>query len=420
MPTLYCDARNGNDTASGTTWAASKKTLGATITAASSNDTIIAVGAFNEVLVAAGTKHLTFTANGFAVLDGKNALTTGVTNSTASLWIFNGFAIQNFVNGTSNTQAAYAYTRTIQLIDCVVRNCSTSGVWQPDNSLGARTYLLRTLIYGCVNGIVNGSGGGGNGQYVELFNCTVTGCTYGIVDTNGYTSGDITGTNNIFSGNTTHIYTTGTFRTVWDFNDIDFSSGNCSYGGATKTTLAAWRTACGRDANSVSAAPAFVDSAKNCYRLGVGSGAIIAGVLLGAFGTKLAYGISNNVNEPLWSGAAVSPGGGAALDGSDNWALASGTDATVTFETADWGVARNVRKINLQYAYAGLGSGVGGGPESILDYDESDTLPETWQYRVAISLDGSSYGAFATKNLYDDINISARRLKIEVTLRNDA
>lgn len=423
MATLYVDARSGNDTASGTTWAAALKTLGAAVTAATTGSTINCVGVFNESVAVTSEKHLTFNASGYAVLDGTLSITTGIVATSAAggslsdtTPAFVGFIIRNYTNGVTVTRGSSSCNLT--LTGCVVESCSY-GI----KTLGGSSYssitATNTLIRNCsVYGYYSESGG------ISTFtNCTFTGNAYGAYcQTNG---GDTIRKCVFHSNGTYHLRVVADsyYSSNSNYNVFDLTSGaKIRIGSSDYTTIATWKAAFtgGKDANSISADPQFLDSAKGLYRLKSTSPAVIGGVIIGAYNTKLAYGISNNLNTSLWTGATVTPGSGAALDGSNNWTLASGTSATVEFETADWGVLRNVRRINLQHVYAGLGSGVGGGPTSILDYDKADTLPETWQYRVAISTDGSTYGAYATKNLYDDININARRLKIEVTLRNDA
>lgn len=418
MATLYVDARNGNDTASGTTWAAAWKTLGHAVASGANGSTINCTGVFNESLsLGSGNRTYYFVAVGYAIMDGTSSLTNGISCTAGAQYsTFTGFEVHHYTSYGFNHAVENAI---MQFTNCIFRDC----LW------GA------SLGYS-----------GGGGEYVNFNNClflnntqygvkttnfghwTFTGCTFTGSSIGAYMTYQNGGwqifTKCVFSNNTAHLYLGLWYAGVYQgtTNDIDFSTGYCydSVHG-NKTTLATWQAAVLTDYSSISAVPGYLDAAKGLFRLGKTSAAVISGQILGAYNTKLGYVISNNVNTTLWTGATVSPASGAVLDGSNNWTLASGTSATVTFETADFLTAKHVRKINLSQVYAGLGGGVGGGPSAIVDYDATGTLPETWTYRLAVSSDGSTYGAWTEYNIGADVNqTNVRRLKIEVTLRNDA
>ena len=424
--TLYCDARNGNDSASGTTWAAAFKTLGAAMAVVTDGSTVNCCGAFNESLVYNLAKgNITFSASGFAVLDGLGAIANGITNtgtqgSNKRLTLVD-FHIRNFTAYGMYILANAAFTY-VTLTRCRVESCpigcAFSGAgWGADITANDCVFA-NCVTAGVLVGFVSG---------VQSSSCSPNHCTFvnngvGIKLAASLYCYVLDVNYNIFSNNTYNILFGAVSRYLngGNNNNWNFANGEINYKGANYTSLSTWKAAVTPfDANSISVDPAFVDSAKGCYRLQKTTPAILNGIILGAFKTLLAEGCSHNYNEPTWSGAVVAPAGSCYLDGSDNWVL-SGTCAsgTVTFEFG-FGTPRSVRKINLQHNYAGLGAGTGGGPTSILDFDKADTLPETWEYRVAVDT-GGGYGAFADKNLFNDLNLTGVvNLKVEATLRSD-
>jgi hypothetical protein len=410
MTTLYVDARNGNDTASGTTWAAALKTLGAAETAINDGGTINAAGVFNESVTLNFAKSVAFVAVGYAVLDGTASIADALAQagSTNGKTIsFSGFRITNYTTRILNSNT---FAPNLNFANCVFDTIPVGFNWSAANAPAFSA--TNCLFDGFTTYAVYNHGA----VSCTLLNCTFVNCGKALMGNTSFVVNKC-----IFRSNTYHTYLEGGTYTG-NSNDYDFSAGKCYQGGADKTSLSAWKAVVGvNDSLSLSVDPLFLDAAKGIYLLQRTSPAILGGAILGAYSAKLGYGISNNVNATLWTGATVNPASGAALNGSNNWTLASGSSATVTFETADFGTPKNIRKINLLHAYAGLGAGTGGGPSGILDYDKADTLPETWEYRVAVSTDGATYGAFADKNYLTDLNLTnVRRLKIEVTLRDDA
>lgn len=417
MANLYCDARNGNDTASGTTWAAAWKTLGKAMSTATTGDTISCCGVFNEQLVAAN-KNITFTANGFAILDGTSSLATGF--QTAGAWAkrytFNGFIFRNYTS--YDLYVPSSHNCDITATKCIFEN-SPYGVYCYNSSYQT-SYFTNCLFRACSQ---YGWAGYTSTWYVRITNCTFTGCGTGLYW--GYTGANATAGNiayNIFSNNTTHmLFATFTNSGVANYNVIDFTTGGsqkCVYNGANKTTLATWQAAAnGCDALSIDVVPGFIDAAKNCHMLQRTSPALLGAgqTILGAYNTKLAEGATANYNSTVWTTA--SGVGCEIVDG--NWQLqASATTGTVTFEFI-MPTAANVRRIDLSHAYTGVGGGAGGGPSGILDYDKADTLPETWEYRVSVDT-GAGYGAFTEYKWNDDLNLTGvEKIKVEVTLRMD-
>lgn len=423
MANKYVDARNGNDSNDGSDWANAKKTIQAMYTAANAGDVIYCAGVFNESLsFGTAAKHMYLVGVGAAVLDGLGALgwgfySTAINNASYSI---TDFTIKNYQYGVGSVMNAGNDGQAMTLVRCVIEDCSVAGVYCG----GARHFarIVNTVIRNCPIGVY--STNAAQSCVPVLQNCTITGCaTYGYYNQTPSTANTQPyATRSIFYNNGYHIYISAScgLTSAHNQNCIDFSSGKCYWPSADKTTMADWRTASSRDASSLDADPLFLDADKNLHRLQKTTPAIIGGVILGAFSTLLAEGCSHNYEEPTWSGATVAPEGSCYLDANDNWVL-SGTvsSGTVTFEYDFGSAPRSIRRINLSHSYAGVGGGVGGGPTGLLDYDMADTLPETWEYRVAVDT-GSGYGAFAEKKLYDDIALSGViKIKIEVTLRSD-
>lgn len=421
MATFYADARNGNDSNDGTTNALAWKTLGKAMSTAATGSTISCCGVFNEQLVAAN-KAMTFTADGFAVLDGTSSLAIGF--QTAGAWAktytFNGFIFRNFTS--YDMYMPNTHNCVFILSKCILEN-SPYGCYCFNSSVGAGSPCTFTNCVFRACSVV-GLAGGTSTWYERVTYCTFTGCGTGMTwadTTNHATTGNFA--YNIFSNNTTHInLATQTAVGVFNYNAIDFTTGGsqkCIYAGVNKTTLAAWQAAAnGCDALSIDVVPLFIDAAKNCHMLQRTSPALLGAgqTILGAYNTKLAEAATANYNAGVWTGADAAD----CEIVSGNWQLTAGSDVgTVTFTFA-MPTAANVRRIDLSHAYTGVGGGAGGGPSGILDYDKADTLPETWQYEYSVDT-GGGYGAFTAVRWNDDLNLTGVvNIKVRVTLRKDA
>ncbi len=80
----------------------------------------------------------------------------------------------------------------------------------------------------------------------------------------------------------------------------------------------------------------------------------------------------------------------------------------------DLGTAVNIKKVALPHIY--------GWSTSILDFDKTDTLPETWEFRYRTSPDGTPpAGAFTEALIDEDLSlVGVRQIELEITLRKDA
>jgi hypothetical protein len=425
MANRYADARNGNDSNDGLSWATAKKTLGSSVTAASTGDTIYCVGVFHEaVFYPWNTKgSITFQAVGFAILDGQLDLPTGVTLTGvgAGTLKFVGFTFRNFY---SIGFYLVGNGGGVTLENCIVEGIPY-GMYMPASSGPiVPLTLTNTIMRGCRLWAVYVEGSGCQITY-RVSQCTFVNCG------NGIRHWPATGTSvavlrSIFHnipGYMIYAVTAGYWAGPFDFNCYDFTGSNTLYFGGAYTSLSAWKAAIAiYDQNSISVDPLFLDEAKNLHRLKNTSPAVIDARILGAYNLLLADGCSDNFNATVWDTPdSVSPVGSVIQNSNGDWVLADGYDVgAITFKI-DFGGLFNIRKLNLSHTFGGLMVGTGGGPTSVLDYDKTIPLGyETWEYRIATSVDGIAFGAFTAKNINEDLNLTGIwAIKVEATLRRD-
>jgi hypothetical protein len=226
--------------------------------------------------------------------------------------------------------------------------------------------------------------------------------------------------NSIFSHNTVHIDIDEADRVsaaVCNFNCIDFASGKCIINSVDKLTLSAWQTdVAPADTRTISVDPLYVDRLKRLHGLLPASVCHKAGSL--AFGTqvqgailKQCEGVSTNRNGTEWTGATLVD---VIINGNGDLELDTGMTVGTATITHDFGTGRDSSKLYVEHDDDFTAA--------ILDFDKSDTLPETWEVRVADSDDDISYSAFVEVNLMRPaLSISNRRYhRVEITLRKDA
>ena len=412
MANRYADSRNGNDSNDGLSWANAKKTLSASITAASSGDTIFACGVFNESYTEPN-KNLTFTAQGFAILDGQSALSVAVTPDGNNVSrTYNSFILRNYTSTLFNGNPGAGSTASHTFNDCRFEATPTGIVQDAGGESANRCIFSDCSTVGYSSTTTYGSSRTFTG-------CTFVGCGTGIKYTGNVSS--ISPTNCIFRSNTTHIEIVNStiYNTASNYNCIDFSSGNCKIGASTYTTMADWRTAVGspKDSASISKDPLFADQAKGVYMLksdspclvngGLAFGSLIQGAWINPAGVKGSDCWSTNRNAAVWNGATLT---NTEIDGSNNIVLSAGQTSGTAVFLHDFGAQTNIRRIDLSHIY--------GWSTSVLDYDLTDTKPETWEFRYRTSGDATPpAGAWTEASWLSDLNLSGvRQLEIEVTL----
>jgi hypothetical protein len=412
MATVFVDSRNGNDANSGVDFANALKTLGAGFLAAGAGGTINATGVFKETLTQAVGQTNTWNAVGFAVLDGDFVLSFGliISSGGTSTQTFNGFVFKNHVS--RGVFINNAVTNFIIMNDCVVEDEPT-GIAA---IFGTQFTLTRCIVRNCsVDGFFDHALGGSATKW-NLLNCTIVNNGTGVHSDNASV---VKAQNCIFSHNTIHIKVdaAGDVDGVQNFNNIDFSSGKCVIGGVDKTTLAAWQTdVATADSQSISADPTYVDRLKRLHGLKPASQSLVAGSL--ALGSivqgailKQCEGVSTNENSSEWTGATLV---NVVINGNGELELDTGQDVGTATIVHNFGSPRDISRLFVEHDHDFA--------FSVLDFDKSDTLPETWEVRVATSDDGISFSAFTEVNLRQpDLAIVAKQyVKVEITLRRDA
>jgi hypothetical protein len=414
MTTYFVDSRNGDDANTGLDFPNALKTLGAAFLAMSTNDDVTCQGVFKETLVIGTGKINTWNAHEFAIIDGDGVLTFGVQSSggLSQTQTFNGFIFKN--HSLEGIRLGAATTQIYTFNDCVFEDELTGS-----QAIFSATYnLTRTIVRNCSVGFTNHSTLGENSMY-NFLNCTLVNngtVVDGALLTTG--TGKVKAQNSIFSHNTIHIKVDGAsaVNAVQEFNNIDFSSGKCVIGVADKLTLAAWQTDVSpADASSISTDPLYVDRLKRLHGLLRTSQSLVAGSIV--FGTivqgavlKQCEGVSTNRNSSEWTGATLI---NVIVNGNGDIELDTGQTVGTATIVHDFGSGADIDRLFVEHD--------NDFPKAALDFDKTDTLPETWEVRVATSDDDITYSAFTTVNLARPSLgiVNKRYVKVEVTLRKD-
>jgi hypothetical protein len=450
----YVDARNGNDSNDALTWGTAVKTLGGLNTAQTAQGDfgslgnlcpIHCVGVFTE-FYSTQTRYNAYQADGFAILDGEGTIDKGLYSVSTQQHTVTGFVFKNHTLCSVYCQS----NGGISFIDCTFDEpYATFGGLYILNYASWPAMIKGCTFQNCIKGLTGGVEASSYYAIRYVYNCTFANNTYGIWFANvtaAIANYPVEIKNCIFRSNTTHINLTGTVDTIgnhgtlasnggrWNlnYNDIDFSSGNCkefveNTAITTYTSLATWQTITTAnnqpntpDPNSISTDPLLVDEAKNLYGLTAGSpclvnGSIVVGSLIqGAWDEYPMEGISNNRNPLLWTGATFT---NTEIDADNNIVLSTGqTNGTVVFEY-DFGAQRIIKKFTMDFLY--------GWNTSVPTYDPAATLPEVWSFRVRTSPDAvPTWGAYSEVDWNSggvDLNLSnVYVIGIEITIRNNA
>jgi hypothetical protein len=248
------------------------------------------------------------------------------------------------------------------------------------------------------------------------------GCTTGQKIRTTGSPDTINNQNCIFSHNTVHIDIDDAARIsagVTGFNCIDFASGKCVINSVDKLTLTAWQTdVAPADKKTISVDPIYVDRLKRLHGLKASSVCLKAGSL--AFGTteqgailKPCEGVSTNENGGEWNNPTDPSLTDVIINGNGDLELDVGATVGTATIVHDFGVGRDISTLFVEHD--------DDFPSAVLDFDETDTLPETWEVRFATSDDNISFSAFTTVDLMrpDLTIVNKRYLKVEITLRRD-
>jgi hypothetical protein len=161
---------------------------------------------------------------------------------------------------------------------CLARDNTYAGIETSRNSTLTNNVVVRNTTYG----VGYSDGGGGS---TTILNNTIA--NNGSAEMYSYTVGTsvtFTFKNNVLAhsgaGACVNLSSsTMAAGTVWDYNCLWVMGGGAIgiYGGAPRATMGEWRTATGRDANSLNTDPLFVNDAGTDYHLTPGSPCIDAG-----------------------------------------------------------------------------------------------------------------------------------------------
>jgi hypothetical protein len=334
MAILYVNANTGNNSNNGTTWALAKLTLAGVNTTATAGDTIYAHGIFVELLPV--SKQLNWIGHGLCVFDQAGFTTAAPAANTTFTGIqFKGGTVA-CVSVTANvnfTSCEFsdaligikvgATTSGANVYDCKFIRCSTAGV-QIAGNFSAN--ILSTSVFGA-NGVDVQIASGSPGT-LQMFRCVL---------------GSPIMVDNAQGGSW--------FGASSDYNVFDFTNGKCRISAVDKTTIAAWRTSTGREANSIDRvwrndvgdfANGSYRSPSGGYLLTAGPGGTPIGLL------NKSYTISNNTHASSgWtSGGTFS---NTTIDGSGNLVLVgAATSGTWTSAEIDFGVPVNILRIETQ------------------------------------------------------------------------
>jgi hypothetical protein len=413
MATIFCDARNGSDANSGlTSFANAKKTLTASLIAAGNSGIVEAVGVFKETVIQQFFTNQRINGNGFCIIDGDGVLATGLDIAFARSLFVTGVI---FKNHTTQGVRCIVNNQTYTFDDCVFED-EVIGIDHGANT--SQMIFTRCIIRDCTTGY-DGSLTGITASRTRFLNCTIVGCGTGVkmVSTVGH---DLEVQNSILSHNTIHIDIDDAARItagVTEFNCIDFASGKCVINSVDKLTLSAWQTDVSpKDARTISVDPLYVDRLKRLHGLKASSVCLKAGTV--AFGTsvqgailKPCEGVSTNENGGEWNNPTDLVD--VIINGNGDLELDVGATVGTATIVHDFGVGRDISTLFVEHD--------DDFPSAVLDFDETDTLPETWEVRVATSDDNITFSAFTEVDLMrpDLTIVSKRYLKVELTLRRD-
>ncbi len=404
MPDIFVN-KSGNDSDSGATAALAKLTIGGATAIAVAGDRIrVQTGVYNEtvVLTVAGAG-VQVVADGLVILDGQNVLATGISSSSTSRGIMTGlfndesclivkdFTSTGMIMGGFSNSAENLIVRDCPngiilsaqqniLQDCLVHDCATRGI-QADTSIVVNATIRRCTVVDCAIGVDLDD----TSDDIFLSDMIVARQQLGAM-----VLLDVETPPGDFFSNRNNFFFDGTSTA-----DFQATTGI--------TTLAAWRTASGGDAQSISSDPLFVDSAKKLYMLDVLSPSLTAGTGSPGghqgFFPNPAVGISNNVNAGLWD----DPGGGGtavytgvAQDGSQNIELIATPTGTYESGALVFGVARVLSQLlaEMQIIY----------PAQVLDSTTGDIEPN----RLTLEVRGAATAPALALATYFDFEFCSK------------
>ena len=393
--------KSGIDSANGLTLATAKLTMTAAEIAGLDPIRVFS-GNYPEDMGNVGTT--TFLADGRVTMDSGLTIKQICNNSGPTM---KGFIFRKYTAQPVGGQDGVFQNCSGTFIDCTFDSLGTMG--RGFRHSGGPVSFDRCVFIRCSAALDSFSGG--------VSKATITSCTF-LLNGNAARAvsfGELLVKGCTFKSNSTnHINISDDTEYVAgsDGNIIDFSTGQCLFGGVAKTTLPAWQAVLsgGKDGSSVDKDPEFIDGLKDLFGPRPGSPMLtdglpaVAGGIVGAFNRKLTGGIgvmegaSINRNPTIWNDPSGTPAGTAVVssssgtpdliqNASDNWILAPGkTKGSIThtfnFVTALL-VGRVFKAITRFY------------PLHVDDNDSTDTNPNRLKHDVSINV-GAGFGPFTS------------------------
>jgi len=436
MATYYVN-KSGNDSDTGLTPALAKLTIqgGLNAMAASGDTLIVQSGVYSEAVIRSTSLAGTILADGFVIMDGESTLGTGINFSTNVVTA----SVKGFIVRRYNTAGATSHSAPFS--DCMFDLCGIGlDIVSSTSNLGPPT---RCVFVDCTTGlrVVRST--------AVMKSLTFFGCATAALCTDTLASQGFRLQNCIFDTNTIHIQVNGagSMTATSNGNCINFSTGKCVFIGVDKLTLAAWQSASGADAASISANPVFVSPTDRLLGLKPTSPCLVNGLLSvadrvqGAYNRKIATGDGTmdgagpNASSSVWNRSTDVPAGTAVAtnltkDGSGRYILSAGfTTGTLELVWPSTGAVimstfsptRKVGRLFLrQRIFYPLG---------VLDNSTADSVPNRLKYEYATDT-GAGFGALTAiePDSYIDDPAGFRelspattiqRLKVKVTFRKD-
>ncbi len=409
MAVFYVN-KSGNDANSGRSPNNAKLTIQGAINSASNYDTIIIQsGVYNEAVVMNG-KSLHILCDGLVILDGQNTLQEGIN-------LFN-------TSGATINQNSQGIL--------FIMNYTLYGIRSPHYT----NFIYRCVIYNCPNGVDG---------VVVITNCILIGTGTGNNRiSSGYTnknniianfntgvapSGNPIIVNSIFYNNAVHI----------DRNDNSTFNKNIYYpvgvsnvfknAGTTYTDLPTWRTATGQDANSDALDPQFLDPNNLLFGVANTSPAKYSSLNppsgeqpypfcgIGALSRRI--GISNTVNNLIWTGATVT---NLTLGADGSWRLTNPNlngvweSGAIDLQTLSGYTPAPGQTLGIKLADITQSISY---PSRVLDSNNTDAKPNRLTFEIATSSDGINFSPYQVFEPYAIMNLAYRYIKLKITFRMD-
>jgi len=445
MATIYV-SKSGNNSNNGSTYALSKLTIQAGLTAAGSGGTlIIGSGLYNEQASLSGA--ITIYADGIVVMDGTGlastspllTLTLSSSSTTVSMLPYtNGgaFVFQNCINlsvtamvlnlsgGTGNNQ--------IYILQNVIfrNNISTYTIYHTASGnvySGGMLTMTNCLIAGNPTNNPNGiyKAGTTNPSIVSLAYCTFYNLSAAISSSNNSTIPITLSSNlfNIFSNVTTPYNVT----TVTTSNQNQYYNATNWVVGATTYSSFATLQAAGYDANSIVADPQFVDPTNNVFYRKTQS-AVSNNIGMYPYGLARGYGYNPDSQWQVTASADntgwYSADGGVVKDGTTGYfELVNATSSLLYSPVWDTGIV-GCKPKNIHLAVNQTW------PTNMIDTTKTDTMPnyQTVEVRASDTVFAQNAGIPAwtevhTETAFSGLGgaapVSGRFLQVRLCFRAD-